>query len=218
MTNKSNISRLNMIKYIKTWEVSDSQVLNVMENISREKFFPKEISNFSYADAMVPIGHGQVSLEPKMIGRILQSLEIKQSDIVLEIGTGTGYLTTLLSKLAKEVYTIEVIPEIASKASNIFKKQGANNIFTKVGNGLDGWGKEKLFDAIVVTGSLSSTPNFLLDHLRANGKMFATIGSHPVMRATVFSRQKNSLSEVTIFDTNIPRMIENVPASSNTKN
>lgn len=206
MTTKYDISRYNMVQYIKTWDVGDNAILNIMENISREKFFPKNVSDLSYADAMIPIGHGQVSLEPKMIGRILQSLELKSSDEVLEVGTGTGYLTTLLSKLTKEVYTIEIIPEISDNASNLFKELKIGNIITKMGNGMDGWNESKMFDVIIVTGSLPEVPHFLLDKLNNHGRMFITLGTKPVMRATVLNKNNDKIIEEVIFDTNIPKL------------
>jgi protein-L-isoaspartate(D-aspartate) O-methyltransferase len=195
-----------MVQYIKTWDVGDNTILNIMENISREKFFPKSVSDLSYADAMIPIGHGQVSLEPKMIGRILQSLNLKSSDEVLEIGTGTGYLTTLLSKLTKEVYTMEIIPEIANNASNLFKELKISNIATKMGNGMDGWNESRMFDIIIVTGSLPEVPHVLLDKLNNNGRMFITLGTKPVMRATVLTKNNDKMTEEVIFDTNIPKL------------
>jgi len=206
MTTQYNIPRNNMINYIRTWDVSDSAVLNLMGNMSREFFFPKKMSSLSYADAMIPIGHGQVSLEPKMIARILQSLNLKKSNSVLEIGTGSGYLTTLLSKLTKEVHTIELIPEISDTASELFKKLDINNIFYKTGNGMKGWDEIKTFDIIIITGSLNKIPTNLLEKLNENGKMFATIGIKPVMRATIFSKINSKISEEVIFDTNIPEL------------
>lgn len=208
MTIRYDISRYNMINYIKTWEVQDNKVLDTMGDISREMFFPENMSSLSYADAMVPIGYGQISLEPKMIGRILQAADLKQTDTVLEIGTGSGYLTTVLSALSKEVYTIELIPEIHNQAKNVFKKLDIKNIFSKVGNGLKGWDEGKCFDIIIITGSLNQVPNNLKNILNENGRLFLTVGNKPVMRATMFTKTNNKLSENILFDTNIPEMID----------
>ena len=207
MTTQNNISRYNMVNYIKTWEVSDNTVLDIMGSISRENFFPQNISSLSYADAMVPIGHGQVSLEPKIIAKILQSLSLKKSDSVLEVGTGSGYLTTILSNLTKEVYTIEIIPEIHKNANTIFNKLKINNIFSRVGNGLDGWDEKKTFDVIVLTGSLNEVPEGLVNNLNEGGRLFLTLGSKPVMRASVFTKVKGGLNKEIIFDTNIPELL-----------
>ena len=206
MTIQYDISRYNMVNYIKTWEVSDNKILDIMGNISREDFFPEKISSLSYADAMVPIGHGQVSLEPKMIARILQELNLKQSDSVLEIGTGSGYLTTILSKLVKEVFTIEIIPDMSLNAKNRFDRLSLHNIHSKIGNGLEGWGEEKNFDVIIVTGSLNKVPDSLIEKIKDDGKLFVTVGSKPVMRATIFEKNKEGLKEKVLFDTNIPEI------------
>jgi len=208
MTSDYSVSRYNMVQFIKTWDIYDNNVLNLMENISREIFFPKEVSSLSYVDAMIPIGFGQVSLEPKMIGRILQSLNLNKNHSVLEIGTGTGYLTTLLSKLAKEVYTVEIMPEISEKAEKLFKQLNLSNISTKVGNGLHGWDDKRSFDIILVTGSLFNVPSNLLDKLNENGVLFATIGKAPVMRAMTITKNNNGFQKDYIFDTNIPKMQE----------
>jgi protein-L-isoaspartate(D-aspartate) O-methyltransferase len=207
MTTQYDISRYNMINYMKTWEVQDNTVLDIMGSISREVFFPEKLSSLSYADAMVPIGYGQVSLEPKMIGRILQSINLKKSDTVLEIGTGSGYLTSILSALSKQVFTVELIPEILEKADSVFKKLKLDNISSKAGDGLDGWKDKGPFDAIVVTGSLSKVPDHLANMLQDNGRLFLTVGTKPVMRATLFTKVSKKLKEEVLFDTNIPKII-----------
>ena len=208
MINDYSTYRYNMVQFIKTWDVNDNNILELMENISREMFFPEETSKLSYVDAMVPIGFGQVSLEPKMIARILQSLNLKKNHKVLEIGTGTGYTTTLLSHLVKEVYTIEIIPEISEKAKKLFKNLNLKNIDIKTGNGMFGWDDKMLFDKIIVTGSLFETPVQLISKLKDNGQLFATIGNAPVMRAVTFTKNKGNIDKSYLFDTNIPKMQE----------
>jgi protein-L-isoaspartate(D-aspartate) O-methyltransferase len=209
MTTQYDISRYNMINYIKTWEVQDNTILDIMRNLSRELFFPEKMSSLSYADAMVPIGYGQVSLEPKMIGRISQAANLKKTDTVLEIGTGSGYLTTILSELSKEVYTIEIVPEIYNQANLIFDQLKIKNIFSKIGNGLNGWGDNKSFDVIIITGSLNHIPEDIVKMLNENGKLFLTVGTKPVMRATLFTKKNGVLGEEVLFDTNIPGIVEN---------
>ena len=206
MASQYDTFRYNMVNYVKTWEVNDNNILDLMGNISREKFFEKEVSDLSYSDSMIPIGHGQLSLEPKMIARILQCLNLKKTDSVLEVGTGSGYLTTLLSKLTKEVYTIEIIPDIFHKANRLFAEQNIKNIHSKNTNGLNGWDESKTFDKIIITGSLNEIPETLINKLRDNGKMFVTIGSKPVMRAKIVTKSENNLNQENIFDTYIPKM------------
>lgn len=208
MASQYDTFRYNMVNYVKTWEVNDNDILDLMGSISREKFFEKKVSDLSYSDSMIPIGHGQLSLEPKMIARILQNLNLKKTDSVLEIGTGSGYLTTLLSRLTKEVYTIEIIPDIFHKANLLFSEQNVKNIYSKNANGLDGWDGTKIFDKIIITGSLGEVPENLISKLRHKGRMFVTIGSKPVMRAKIVTKLENSLNEENIFDTYIPRMKE----------
>jgi len=209
MKTQYDISRYNMVNYIKTWEVDDNTILDIMGSISRESFFPDNLSSLSYADAMVPIGHGQVSLEPKVIARILQSLNVKKSHTVLEIGTGSGYLTTILSKLAKEVHTIELIPEISNNAKFIFDKLNIKNISSEIGNGLDNLDKLNSFDLIVVTGSLNKVPQNLIKKLNKKGKLFLTVGTKPIMRATMFTKTDNGILEEILFDTSIPEIVDN---------
>jgi len=208
MTSDYSTYRYNMVQFIKTWDVNDHNILHLMENLSRETFFPKETSNLSYVDAMIPIGFGQVSLEPKMIARILQSLNLQRDHKVLEIGTGTGYVTTLLSKLVKEVYTVEIVPEISNNAKKLFAKLDLKNITTKTGNGMLGWDDNTSFDIILITGSLFEIPVSLLNKLNQKGKLFVTIGTAPVMRAITFTKHNNEFEKNYLFDTNIPKMQE----------
>jgi protein-L-isoaspartate(D-aspartate) O-methyltransferase len=215
MASQYDTFRYNMVNYVKTWEVNDNNILNLMGNISREKFFEKKLSDLSYSDSMIPIGHGQLSLEPKMIARILQNLNLKKTDSVLEIGTGSGYLTTLLSKLTKEVYTIEIIPDIFHKANCSFAEQNIKNIYSENKNGLEGWNELKTFDKIIITGSLNEIPKNLINKLKDNGKMFITIGSKPVMRAKIVTKSKNGLEQENIFDTYIPKMKDKVDQMNN---
>lgn len=205
-------ARFNMIEQqIRTWEVLDSVVLDLLKEVPREAFVPKEYAGLAFADLEIPIGHGQMMLSPKMEGRILQALQIKPTDKVLEIGTGSGYLTSLMAKLAKEVISVELNPALAKVAQQRITAHGLTNVTVTVGDAAQGWPAGAPYDVIVFTGSLPVMPEQVQQQLTMGGRMFVVVGEAPVMEATMVQRiAADSFKHDVLFETCLPSL-DNAP-------
>ncbi|MDP2247372.1 MAG: protein-L-isoaspartate O-methyltransferase [Nitrosomonadales bacterium] len=199
-------ARFNMIEQqIRTWEVLDTKVLDLLKEVPRENFVPPQYIGLAFADIEIPIGEGQTMLSPKVEGRILQALEIKKTDTVLEIGTGSGYLTALLAKSAKEVVSVELNPALSALAKERLAKHHIENVSLEVGNAADGWPSQTPYDVIVFTGSLPVSPEKVKQNLAVGGRMFVVIGDAPAMHATMIRRvSAESFKVDVIFETCLP--------------
>lgn len=179
-------ARFNMIEQqIRTWEVLDPVVLDLLTKVKREDFVPAVYRSLAFVDMAIPLGNGESMWEPKLEARVLQSLRIKHSDRVLEVGTGSGYLTALLASLAAQVISIEIDPELKDEAEKKLKAHGLENITLKVGDGARDWDADGKFDAIVLTGSTPVLPEAYLDRLNPGGRLFVLLGEGAVMTATL---------------------------------
>jgi protein-L-isoaspartate(D-aspartate) O-methyltransferase len=205
-------ARFNMIEQqIRTWEVLDSVVLDLLKEVPREAFVPTEYAGLAFADLEIPIGHGQMMLSPKMEGRILQALQIKPTDKVLEIGTGSGYLTSLMAKLAKEVVSVELNPALAKVAQQRITAHGLANVTVTVGDAAQGWPAGAPYDVIVFTGSLPVMPEQVQQQLTMGGRLFVVVGEAPVMEATMVQRiAADSFKHDVLFETCLPSL-DNAP-------
>src|SRR5690349_10251193 len=133
-------ARFNMIEQqIRTWEVLDPVVLDLLKKIPRKNFIAPQYLGLAFADLEIPIGHGQLMLSPKMEGRIIQALEIKKTNKVLEIGTGSGYLTALLATLAEQVYSVELVAELSQNAQKRLSQHNIQNVTLEIGDAANGW-------------------------------------------------------------------------------
>jgi len=157
--------------------IANTSVLKAMEMVPRHEFVPAPIRNLAYADRPLPIGFDQTISQPLIVAYMTEAAEISGNEKVLEIGTGTGYQAAILGEVAKEVYSIEIIPELAENARRVLKKLGCNNVFVKAGNGFLGWPEHAPFDAIVVTAAPDEIPKTLVDQLAVNGKMVIPVGT-----------------------------------------
>ncbi|HZV98585.1 MAG TPA: protein-L-isoaspartate O-methyltransferase [Methylophilaceae bacterium] len=202
-------ARFNMIEQqIRTWEVLDGTVLDLLKKIPREDFVPAQYTGLAFADIELPLAHGQKMLSPKMEGRILQALEIKKSDRVLEIGTGSGYLTALLAASAKEVFSVELIPELSKNASERLARHSINNVTLEIGDAANGWPAHAPYDAIVYTGSLPVLPPSVQHSLAIGGRLFVVLGDAPVMEATMIQHiAEDSFKRYVLFETCLPPLI-----------
>ena len=201
-------ARFNMIEQqIRTWEVLDPVVLDLLKKVPREAFVPAQCAGLAFADLEIPIGHGESMLSPQIEGRILQALEIGKNDTVLEIGTGSGYLTALLATLAKQVVSVEAIAELSETAQQRIRQQGITNVVLEIGDAANGWNKLAPYDVIVFTGSLPVAPESVQQSLTVGGRMFAVIGEAPVMQATMIRRiSANSFKRDVLFETCLPAL------------
>lgn len=156
--------------------IADQRVLAVMESVPRHEFVPEEYINLAYADHPLPIGYGQTISQPYMVALMTELLGLQPSDRVLEIGTGSGYQAAILAELVDEVWTIEIIPELADQAAERFERLGYDNIHTRIADGYYGWIEEAPFDAIIVTAAPDHIPQPLLDQLTDNGRLVVPVG------------------------------------------
>jgi protein-L-isoaspartate(D-aspartate) O-methyltransferase len=206
-------ARFNMIEQqIRTWDVLDAKVLDLFKLVPREAFVSETYAGLAFADLELPIGHGQTMLAPKMEGRILQALEIKETDTVLEIGTGSGYLTALLAKQAKRVVSVELYNDISQLAQQRLAGQKIQNVTLETGDAANGWPAHTPYDVIVFTGSLPMLPEIALEDLAKGGRMFIVVDEAPVMQAQLIrkiplSSSSSAYKRDVLFETCLPALI-----------
>jgi protein-L-isoaspartate(D-aspartate) O-methyltransferase len=199
-------ARFNMIEQqIRPWEVLDPKVLDLLFVVKREDFVPAAYRNLAFADLEIPIGSGQVMLAPRVEARLLQELGIRNTDKVLEIGTGSGYMAALLAASAAHVVSIESRPELADFARQNLERAGITNVTVETGDGSQGWSHRGPYDAIVVSGSLPVLPPALLKQLRVGGRLAAIVGEAPVMEAQLITCTADGVfNTINLFETVVP--------------
>jgi protein-L-isoaspartate(D-aspartate) O-methyltransferase len=185
-------ARTNMVEQqIRTWEVLDQDVLDLLYTVPREEFVPPSYRNLAFTDMEIPIGRdageGAKMWAPKMEARVLQELAVKRSDRVLEIGTGSGYLTALFAHRAAQVYSVEIDPALAAFGKANIARHGVDNVTLETGDGARGYAKWGPYDVILLTGSVPVAPRALLESLAPGGRAFAVVGEAPVMTARIFT-------------------------------
>jgi protein-L-isoaspartate(D-aspartate) O-methyltransferase len=206
-------ARFNMIEQqIRPWEVLDPDVLTLLAVMKREDFVPAAQRSLAFVDMMVPLREGgaagQCMLEPKLEARLLQELKLQRHEKVLEVGTGSGYMAALLAHRAQQVFTLELVPELVELAKANLKRAGLMNVTVRQGDGALGLAGEAPFDAIVLSGSVPSVPQALLEQLKVGGRLAAIVGQQPMMRATLYTRTgERDFSEHVLFDTVAPRLL-----------
>ena len=177
-------ARFNMVEQqIRTWEVLDPAVLDLLYAVPREEFVPAAYRKLAFADIEVPLGEGQCMMSPKIEARIVQALSLRKTDRVLEVGTGSGYLTALLAHCAAHVYSLEIRPGLAAFGRANLGRHGVDNVTLEVADGARGDPKRAPYDAIVLTGSTPVLPAALREQLAPGGRLFAVVGEPPVMVA-----------------------------------
>jgi protein-L-isoaspartate(D-aspartate) O-methyltransferase len=178
-----------MVRVIKDVYGLDSPfVLTSMLNVPREKFIREKYRHLAYADSPVGIGFGQTISQPYTVAYMTHLLDLKRSDKVLEIGTGSGYQAAILSLLAEWVYTIEINNDLAREAQTRLNKLGYKNVTVKVGTGEFGWQEHSPFDAIIITAQLEEVPDELFDQLNMGGRLVAPVGSRDSQVMTRFTK------------------------------
>jgi protein-L-isoaspartate(D-aspartate) O-methyltransferase len=191
--------RQRMIQFdIKGRGISDARVLNAMSKIRREDFVPQQHYSQAYADGPLPIGCGQTISQPYIVALMTEELRLNSECEVLEIGTGSGYQTAILCKLAKRVYTVERFAELSVSAQSILSRLGIKNVEFLVGDGSCGWPQEKKFDRIIVTAAVSNMPQPLIEQLKEGGIAIAPIGPPGVQELMVFQRNMGNVNHITI--------------------
>jgi protein-L-isoaspartate(D-aspartate) O-methyltransferase len=170
----------SLVLALRSQGVTDAKVLNAIEKTPRELFTPELFKERAFEDSALPIACGQTISQPFIVGLMTQALKIDKRDRVLEIGTGSGYQTAILSKLARLVYTVERYRTLMKEAEGRFKALGLTNVITRFGDGGEGWAKQAPFDRIMVTAAAPGEPKALLSQLKPSGILVAPIGKGPV--------------------------------------
>jgi len=202
-------ARFNMIEQqIRPWDVLDATVLDLLKQVPRENFVPAQYAGLAFADLEIPIGHNQSMLSPKLEARIVQALELKKTDKVLEVGTGSGYMTALLAKLAGEVVSVDLIGEFTNAARQKLQQHGISNASLLTGDAADGWAASAPYDVIVLTGSVPLLAESFRHQLKPGGRLFAVVGEAPVMEATlVSSPSPNVFRTEKLFELSVPALV-----------
>lgn len=208
-------ARFNMIEQqIRTWEVLDPVVLALLNEIPREHFVAESQAGLAFADVELPIGYGQTMLSPKLEGRILQAVSIKKTDKVLLIGTGSGYLTALLAKLAAHVHSVEINPALSEIAQSRLALEGIKNVTLYIGDGATEWSAAAPYDVIVYTGSTQLRPIAAEKMLTVGGRLFVVTGEAPIMQANLTQRiSEDAFRHETLFETCLPQLV-NAPQTT----
>lgn len=156
--------------------VVDPRVLEAMSNVPRERFVPAQLAERAYEDNPLPIGHGQTISQPYVVAYMTEALGVQAHHKVLEIGTGSGYQAAVLAQLAREVYTVEIVPELARRAAAVLRETGYLNVHVREGDGYEGWSEHAPFDRIIVTAAPAEIPAPLLDQLAVGGRLVIPLG------------------------------------------
>jgi protein-L-isoaspartate(D-aspartate) O-methyltransferase len=198
-------ARFNMIEQqIRPWDVLDPEVLELLHVVKRENFVPAAHKALAFVDAEIPLPGGQSMLNPKVEARLLQDVNLKKHENVLEIGTGSGYMAALLAHKGRHVTTVEVSPELKALAEKNLADNGVTNVTVELGNGAQGWTNGAPFDVIVVSASLPVLPEALLQQLKVGGRLAVIIGQSPAMKAQLITRTGEAGYDTrTLFETDV---------------
>lgn len=209
-------ARYNMVEQqVRPWDVLNPRVLDVISEIPREKFTPEQYQDLAYVDTRIPLGEGGSMLNPNIEGRIMQHLDISDEDVVLEVGTGSGYLTACLAKLARHVDTVDINEELSDSAAARLEEMGFDNINFSTGDAAKGWDQKPAYDAIAITGSLPGIPEHYKQALKIGGRLFIVTGDAPAMTAHLVTRTgKNCWTVEDLFETCLDRLTGTETAES----
>jgi len=202
-------ARFNMVEQqVRPWDVLDPQVLQLLSSEPRDDYVPEAYRQLAYADIEIPIGNGEAMMYPRVEGRLLQTLNLRASDKVLEIGTGSGFVTSLLAHLADSVYSVEIYPEFSETASAKLASHNLTNVTLEVGDGVRGWEKHAPYDAILVTGSVPELYEEFKLQLAVGGRLAIVVGTGVVMEALQVTRiSENSWTTTSLFETELKPLV-----------
>jgi protein-L-isoaspartate(D-aspartate) O-methyltransferase len=203
-----DVARTQMLgQQLRAWEVLDDRVLRAFAETPREDFVPREYRDLAFADTEIPLPHGQAMLAPKVEGRILQALQVEPIDEVLVVGTGSGYLTACLARLAKRVTSVDVFPDFATAAAPKLAACGIRNVELLTADALS-LAYPGRFDAIAVTASVPTLDDHFVSMLRPQGRLFIVVGREPAMEARLVTLQPNGTTTTeSLFETVLAPLI-----------
>lgn len=207
-------SRFNMVEQqVRPWDVVDLRVLDALGRVRREDFVTESQRALAFADVALPIGHGEFMMKPVLEGRLLQALGVQTGDSVLEIGTGSGFVTACLATLARDVTSIEIHGDLAQAAERKLTRAGITNTRVHAADALTGFAPNRSFDVIAVTGAVHREPDVLRTWLAIGGRMFVVRGESPAMEALLVTRVGASeFREQSLFETDLPYLTHAAPA------
>ena len=198
-------ARFNMIEQqIRPWNVLDQDVLDLLVVVKREDFVPPAYKSLAFADTEIPLPAGEAMFTPKLEARLLQEVQVKKHENVLEIGAGSGYMAALLAHKARHVTSVEINPALKALAEQNLAKAGVTNVTVELGNGADGWSNGAPFDVIVISGALEVLPEAFLKQVKVGGRIACIVGQAPVLSANVITRVSDvAYDTVKVFETNV---------------
>ena len=203
-----DFARQQMIdQQVRAWTVLDPSVLAVLSAVPREKFVPAAYATLAFADTEIPLGHGEFMMTPTVEGRVLQALDLDRNDHVLEIGTGSGFLTACLAKLAAAVTSIDIHEDFTRDAAGKLAAAGIDNVALRTMDATCELPGDR-YDAIAVTGSIETFDARFVDALRPDGRLFVVVGSPPVMEARLVRRSRNAdWTSESLFETKLAPLV-----------
>ncbi|MFP4154131.1 MAG: protein-L-isoaspartate O-methyltransferase family protein [Halothiobacillaceae bacterium] len=199
-------ARFNMVEQqIRPWEVLDPAVLDVLRQVPREQFVPESQQIRAFSDTALPIGHDEVMMPPVVEGRLLQALNVQGADQVLEIGTGTGYLTACLASLGASVHSVDRHADFTEQAQRRLGDLDIRNVRLETADVFADWSPGNRFEVIALTGAVATHPERFTRHLTVGGRLFAIVGKPPVMQAMLITRDdEEHFTTETLFETCLP--------------
>ncbi len=206
-------ARQNMVEnQVRPWEVLDADVLETLKTVRREDFVAPAHRNVAFADLNLPLGHDEVMMKPVIEGRVLQALELKKTDTVLEIGTGSGYLTACLAALAGKVTSIDMHADFVEAARQRLATAGVTNAELSTAEAVNDYTPAGVFDVVVVTGAVQSVPEKFVRWLKTGGRMFVVRGDSPAQTAVLLTHEGDGrYREESLFETDLPYLAHAAP-------
>jgi protein-L-isoaspartate(D-aspartate) O-methyltransferase len=207
------LARHNMIEQqVRPWDVLDSRVLEALSAVRREDFVPPACRNLAFADLCLPLGHDEVMMKPVVEGRVLQAVSPTRADSLLEIGTGSGFLTACLARLAGEVVSVEQHADLADGARSRLHAANVRSAKVEVAEAVRSFDPGRQFDVMVVTGAVHQLPQHWRGWIKPGGRLFAVVGTSPVQRATLYTRTSDAeWDEQPLFETDLPYLSHAAP-------
>lgn len=198
-------ARFNMIEQqIRPWNVLDQDVLDLLLVVKREDFVPPAYKSLAFVDTEIPLPGGEAMFTPKLEARLLQEVQLKKHENVLEIGAGSGYMAALLAHKARHVTSVEISPELKALAEANLARAGISNVTVELGNGAEGWPKGAPYDVIVISGALEVLPDAFLKQIKVGGRIAAILGEAPSMTANIITRVSDTAFDtVKVFETSV---------------
>lgn len=207
-------ARFNMVEQqIRPWDVLDVRVLEVLESVHREEFVPIAYRKLAFADLEIPLSHGQSMMKPTVEGRMLQALNLKDDETVLEVGTGSGFIAACLARLARHVVSVDIYQDLLDEAKLRLAEHGSDNVELFQGDVMRGWQPELAHDVVVVTGSVPSIPEIFRGWVNPGGRLFVITGESPAMQAMRLTRTGvTEWQEESLFETDLIRLVNSESA------